>query len=503
LPGAKVGGVADVIRDLPAAVAACGWRATVLNPAYGSLHRLPGAEALPPVRVPFRGRSSLVRPYRVPGANAAVRCIVLDHALLVPTEPGVVYHGDAPDRPYATDAAKFAFFCAAAAAWIVAQPRPPAALHLHDWHCGVLAVLRAYDPRYAALRGIRTAFTIHNLAYQGQRPKRGDASALDTWFPSLRYDEAAVADPANGDVFNPMAAAIRLSDRVNAVSPTYAEEIQRPSQPKRGFVGGEGLDALLRARAAEGALTGILNGCEYPGRRSRPPAWPVLRQRIADALHDWQHKARQADAVEAHRLAAVNLAGLGDDRPRHLLTSVGRIVDQKMRLFFTRPGRGAVALERILGNLGKRGVLILLGTGDPGYEAALTRLAASAPNLLFLRGYSESLSASLYAAGDLFLMPSSFEPCGISQMLAMRSGQPCVVHGVGGLRDTVTHGRTGFVFGGPTPPAQAAGFASSVADALQLRELDPQRWEKIRRAARARRFDWARSARAYIEDLYA
>ena len=483
-------------------MAACGWRATVLNPSYGSLHRLPGAQAQAPMRVPFRGKSWLVRPYRVPGANAAVSCIVLDHALLVPTEPGVVYHGDAADRPYATDAAKFAFFCAAAASWLVAQRKPPAALHLHDWHCGLLAVLRAFDPRYAALHDIPTAFTIHNLAYQGQRPMRGDVSALDTWFPALAYDEETVADPANHDVFNPMAAAIRLADRVNAVSPTYAEEIQRPSRPQRGFVGGEGLDGILRARAAGGALTGILNGCEYPRRRARAPAWPALRQRIADALHDWRHRGRQADAVEAHRLAAVNLAGLGDVRPRHLLTSVGRIVDQKMRLLFTRPGRGAIALERVLTELGSRGVLILLGTGDPAYEAELTRLAARAPNLLFLRGYSEALSADLYAAGDLFLMPSSFEPCGISQMLAMRSGQPCVVHGVGGLRDTVADGRTGFVFNGSTPAAQAGRFVATVADALRLRENDPRRWQSIRRAARARRFDWARSARTYIRDLY-
>ncbi len=147
-------------------------------------------------------------------------------------------------------------------------------------------------------------------------------------------------------------------------------------------------------------------------------------------------------------------------------------------------------------------MLVLLGTGDPAYEAELTRLAARAPNLLFLRGYSEALSADLYAAGDLFLMPSSFEPCGISQMLAMRSGQPCVVHGVGGLRDTVADGRTGFVFNGSTPAAQVGRFVATVADALRLRENDPRRWQSIRRAARARRFDWARSARTYIRDLY-
>lgn len=473
----------------------------MLNPSYGSLHRLPGARAQTPLRVAFRGRSFTFTPYLVPVADAKVRCIVLDHPLLAPTEPGIVYHGDAADRPYATDAGKFAFFGAAVAAWLSAQAHRPTALHLHDWHCGTLAVLRAFDPRYAGLRQIRTAFTIHNLAYQGQRPKRGDASALDTWFPALRYEHAAVDDPANSDVFNPMAAAIRLSDRVNAVSPSYAREIQQPSRPEAGFVGGEGLEGILRARAAENALGGILNGCEYPARAAEVLSWPVLRQRIMEAIASWRDRDRQSSALDAHRLAAATLAAIGE-RPQHLLTSVGRIVDQKMRLMFTPALGSRPALECLLDDLGADGLFVLLGTGDPGYEAELLRLAGKCRNLLFLRGYSEGLGAALYNSGDLFLMPSSFEPCGISQMLAMRSGQPCVVHGVGGLKDTVMDGRTGFVFNGDTPGDQARQFTRRVAEALALRHDDPARWESIRRAARDQRFDWGRSARSYIRDMY-
>jgi starch synthase len=497
-----VGGIADVIRELPSAVAAEGWQATVLNPSYGTLHRLPGARAQTPLRVAFRGRSFVFTPYLVPVADAAVRCVVLDHPLLAPTEPGIVYHGDAADRPYATDAGKFAFFGAAVAAWLAARARRPEALHLHDWHCGTLAVLRAFDPRCAGLRKVRTAFTIHNLAYQGQRPKRGDASALDTWFPALRYEHPAVDDPANADVFNPMAAAIRLADCVNAVSPSYAREIQQPSRPEAGFVGGEGLEGILRRRAEENALCGILNGCEYPPVVAQARSWPVLRQQIADALDAWRRKDKEAGALQAHRLAASTLSRL-DERPLQLLTSVGRIVDQKMRLMFTPAAGGSPALECLLRDLGQNGLFILLGSGDPAYEAELLRLAARAPNLLFLCGYSEQLGAALYDSGDLFLMPSSFEPCGISQMLAMRSGQPCVVHGVGGLRDTVADGRTGFVFNGDSPADQSRQFVRRVADALAIRRESPSHWESIRQAARHQRFDWGRAARTYIRDMYA
>ena len=152
MSGGKVGGVGDVVRDLPAALAAEGWRATVLTPSYGSLHQLPNAKADGQVLARFGGAAHEVGVWQVPGTAEAVRNVVLDHALLMPTDPGVVYHGDEDDRPFATDASKFAFFCAAAAAWIEAQTTAPTALHLHDWHAGTLAALRAFDKNSIALR---------------------------------------------------------------------------------------------------------------------------------------------------------------------------------------------------------------------------------------------------------------------------------------------------------------------------------------------------------------
>jgi len=206
--------------------------------------------------------------------------------------PGVVYHGDGDEHPYATDANKFAFFCAAVASWVITRPQDPAVLHLHDWHSGVLAVLRRFDARYMRLARIPTVFTIHNLAYQGQRPLRDDASSLHAWFPTLRYTTAGVSDPAFPHVFNPMAAAIRLCDRINTVSPSYAREICRPSDPSAGFIGGEGLEEDLKQRERDGTLIGILNGGNYPqlpGRdRGRPPV----------------ARAAQAPGRSAGRLAA-------------------------------------------------------------------------------------------------------------------------------------------------------------------------------------------------------
>jgi starch synthase len=129
-------------------------------------------------------------------------------------------------------------------------------------------------------------------------------------------------------------------------------------------------------------------------------------------------------------------------------------------------------------------------------------IAHKLPNLVFICGYSEVLADPLYHAGDLFLMPSSFEPCGISQMLAMRYGQPCVAHDIGGLSDTISHEATGFLFSGATPDSQADAFVKTTLDALALRVEDPLRWQDIRNAAGAQRFDWALSARQTTTALY-
>ena len=207
-------------------------------------------------------------------------------------------------------------------------------------------------------------------------------------------------------------------------------------------------------------------------------------------------------ASRFHAIAKQRLAALPKRRPRHVLTSVGRLVRQKASLMLEPLHDGRPALVHVLDALDHQGVLILLGSGEAEYENRIADIAERADNLLFLCGYSATLAEPLYRSGDLFLMPSSFEPCGISQMLAMRAAQPCVVHGVGGLSDTVTDGANGFVFTGPTPTEQAEAFVAKVAYALELRQSSRKHWQRLRRAAAAARFDWSQSAAAYEKDLY-
>ena len=497
LPGGKVGGVGDVVRDLPAALAACGWQPTVLTPSYGSFHTLPGAQELASVTVGFRDEQREVRVFEI--SIDSVRTVLFEHKALAPTTPGLVYHDDGSMRPYATDANKFAFFCTAAANWTSSLPQAPDVIHLHDWHAAYYLLQRDYTGLATQLSEIRTVFTIHNLAYQGQRPLSGDESSLEEWFPDMEYDASAVGDPVAEDCINPMAFAIRTADSVNTVSPTYAQEIQCPSNVATGFIGGEGLEPDLVDVANEGRLHGILNGCDYSIQLGRRPGWQRLVLAARDAVGAWLKKD---PANSDHELAMERLAALPKRRPLHVLTSIGRIVAQKMQLFLQPLADGRTALEHILDVVGHRGVLFLLGSGDAGYEDAIAGIAAGNRNLVFLRGYSESFGDLMYHGGDLFLMPSSFEPCGISQMLAMRAGQPCVVHGVGGLHDTVASGETGFVFAGATASDQAEAFVECVDQALRLRHDRPNRWQRIRKQAAAQRFDWESSARQYIEQMY-
>ena len=458
---------------------------------------MPGAEELSSVTVGFRDEQREVRVFEI-GIDS-VRTVLFEHKSLAPTTPGLVYHDDGSMRPYATDANKFAFFCAAAARWISTLTRSPDIVHLHDWHAAYFLLQRNYTELAAHLGEIRTVFTIHNLAYQGQRPLADDESSLEEWFPGMDYDASVVGDPIADDCINPMAFAIRASDSVNTVSPTYAQEIQCPSNPETGFIGGEGLEDDLVSVANKGLLHGILNGCDYSVNLGRRPGWQRLVIAARDTAAAWLEKdPRNPD----HRLALDRLAALPKRRPLHVVTSIGRIVAQKIQLFLQPIADGRTALEHILENLGHQGVLFLLGSGDTDFEDTIANIAQDNRNLVFLRGYSEAFGNLMYHGGDLFLMPSSFEPCGISQMLAMRAGQPCVVHGVGGLHDTVASGETGFIFAGETTTDQAEAFVECVEQALKLRHDRPNRWQKIRKQASEQRFDWASSAQQYIEQMY-
>jgi len=181
------------------------------------------------------------------------------------------------------------------------------------------------------------------------------------------------------------------------------------------------------------------------------------------------------------------------------LTSVSRLVDQKFYCW----KNDQTSLKKILDILEeKNGLYILLGSGLDAYENLFKQISEQYERFIFLNGYSEKAANALYAGGTLFMMPSSFEPCGISQLLSMRDGQPCLVHSIGGLKDTVKHGKTGFQFDGQTMAEKGNNMVEVFEEAVDTFLQKPKTWDLISKTAAKERFLWEDAIELYIKELY-
>lgn len=503
IPGAKVGGIGDVVRDVPRALADDQTRVTVVIPAYGAFHELPDAVSVGTFTTSFRGTPQRVEMYEVSiGRDNNVRYLVLHHPLFAAGGKGQVYCDDDANQPFATDANKFALFSVAALSAITSGNIDSVdVLHLHDWHSALTLALIRFDTAFESLKSLRTVFSIHNLALQGIRPFAQHTSSFQAWFPHLHYDSGVLADPRWPHCINPLACAIRLADKVHTVSPTYASEIVQPNDPLRGFHGGEGLEEDLQQAATQGRLVGIINGIDYPAESAVRLSWQKFTLQLSEELLSLivrQNTLRTVDYTAHQRV----LAEAQRKRPAHIITSVGRLTDQKMALLFQSTRDHRTALECILESISGRGLFLLLGSGDAELEEQCQQVASRYPQLVYINQYSANLANLLFANGDLFLMPSSFEPCGISQMLAMKDGQPCLAHSVGGLRDTINDESDGFLFKADSLNAQAEALVQRVNDVLHLREQKPDTFTRIASAARKKRFEWSTSASRYHTELY-
>lgn len=496
LPECKAGGMGDVVRDVPKELARRGDSVRVVVPSYGRLHQ--AGTFVATLGFSLKGLPYTADLYQVP-PKKKVRGIthyVIHHPEITAGEIAHMYHHD-PEEPFYTDTVKFTIFCTAVAAGIQQGAFGDLhCIHLHDWHSSLLLFLREFHPGYPSLKPIRFVYSIHNLAIQGIRPFSGNYSSLEHWFPTLAYDRSALQDPRYEDCMNLMALGIRLADAVHTVSPTYKEDIMKPSAPPE-FIGGEGLEGDLVQADRQGRLFGILNGCNYRNIRKAEPG--RLFPNAVRSIFQWlqmEDKKYKADFL-AH--TGEKITPLLDDAPGMICSSVARLTEQKFYFYKRSPE----SLQHILKRLeGIGGVYMLLGTGAPEYEEFFREVSYRTPNFIFINAQSESLIDSMYLETDLYLMPSLFEPCGISQMLAMRNGNPCLAHATGGLNDTISHLKTGFLFGGESYARKIDQLQAVFDQALQLFSREPEAWEKICKKAGKERFTWRKSVDAYYRDLY-
>jgi starch synthase len=460
-PYAKTGGLADVLAALPEALTALGVEVTVILPGYREALRTVGAvERLGRVRAPVASRLEPADIVRVPGARVPTLMVQAPRYF----DRDGLYGSDG--RDYGDNAERFVFFCRAALEWLRTLGSPPDILHCHDWQAALApAMVRGTAALYPELRRLRLVQTIHNLAYQGR------FWSVDWHLLNLdaRYFTRDALE-FYGDI-NFLKAGLVFADILTTVSPRYAREIQTPEL-------GEGLDGVLRARA--GRLRGIVNGIDY--RVWNPAIDPLLPERY-DA-GDLDGKARcKADLQHA--------VGLHVDAGAPLIAIISRLAWQK----------GIdVALDALPGLTERDGVqLVALGSGDPHLEYRLRVLGERFRGRVAVRtGMDESLAHRMVAGADLFLMPSRYEPCGLSQLYSLRYGTVPVVHATGGLDDTVaefdptTGEGTGMKFTPDTP----AALRGAVERALAVRR-DPTAWTRLQENGMRQDFSWEQSARAY------
>ena len=448
-PMTKTGGLGDVSAALPEALRAAGQDVRSLLPGYAEVLKEIGS-ARPVARLKILGFDCVL--------HQAGSLLVLDCPQLYVRDGGPYQTHDG--RDWEDNALRFGVLSKAAA--LLGSARTPLdwqpeVVHCHDWPAALVPVYLREEPRRAA-----TLMTVHNLAFQGNY----DAALLG------RLELPPSCFHVDGVEFygrlSFLKGGIAYADAITTVSPTYAREIQTPEL-------GCGLDGLLRHR--RDALTGILNGIDTA-------TWDPAKDPRIPQRYDAQ--TLEAKAVNKTALQSrMNLA-VDDDIP--LLGMVGRFTHQKGIDLIAAAADELAAMPAQLAVLGK---------GDKEHESAMLAIAARHPGRIAARvGFNEDLAHTIEAGADLFLMPSRFEPCGLSQMYSQRYGTPPVARATGGLIDTVVDGVSGFLF----ERAESAVLVAAVRRALAAFR-DSARWARIQRAGMARDFSWAAAARRYA-DLY-
>ncbi|OSQ53065.1 glycogen synthase GlgA [Marivita geojedonensis] len=463
-PFVKTGGLADVVGALPGALAPLGVDARVVLPAYPALFPLlpKGTEVAQFDDLP--GGSGRIVQVEAEG----ITLLLLDAPQLF-DRPGGLYV-DENGRDWSDNHLRFGALSMAGAriAMGAIDGYQPDVIHAHDWQAALAPVYL----RMAGRDTPRSIITIHNIAFQGRFGPQvlGQLHLKTDWFhpEGLEY---------HGDL-SFLKGALMYSDRITTVSPTYAREILTPEF-------GMGLDGVLRSRA--GALSGLLNGIDIG-------AWNPADDAALAQPYDVKTLKRKA----ANRAALSDRLGLDSGSSGPLFCVVSRLTSQK----------GLDALLEAVPHLVERGAqLAVLGTGQPELEQGFRDAAMAHPGQVATHiGYDEALSHLFQAGSDAIVIPSRFEPCGLTQLYGLRYGTLPVVARTGGLADTVIDANvaailakaaTGFVF----HDVSATGLAA-VIDRVVEAYADTKLWQSMQRAAMRHPVSWDSSAQAY-RDLYA
>lgn len=456
VPYSKTGGLGDVAGALPKALKQVGVDSLLITPCYWQTKgEYLWHTAIDDLNIDWRGGIYPAKAF-YSEANGSPTFLI---------DAPSYFHRDSI-YGYREDYERFAFFNHAALVLLKRIGRAPDIVHLNDWHCGFAAVelasARRWDPFW---RNTRTVFSIHNMAYQG------GFGMEELWKFGFGSEFARHAFSFNGYA-SAMKAGLEVSDTLSTVSRRYALEIQTAEN-------GYGLDWLTRQRANR--LVGITNGVDYE---------------VWDPATDPELPAHySADNMEGKlecKRALLEAFSLPVDMGRPIFASVTRLTAQK----------GIDLMMQVAGEIVAVGAYIIsLGSGEKHYEDFWQSLRNYAPRQVGVyRGYNESLAHKIEAGADIFMMPSTFEPCGLNQMYSLRYGTIPIVRAVGGLDDTVenfdavTGTGNGFKFG----PYRADRFLEKIFEAI-FAFADRDAWRQMQLNGMAEDNSWENAARKYVE----
>ena len=410
-PFASTGGLAGVTGSLPVALERIGHEVSLIMPFYRDTKNLDGYEWMGDQFLTSAGEKFGLAQTVFPGSNVSVYLISKDEYF---NRQGI--YGPDDGSAYQDNAGRFAFFSRATASFQEDLKETPDILHCHDWQTGLV-------PAY--IRNFRkpaVVFTVHNMRYQGNYPPQ------EFSFTFLPWSLFTIDGLEFFGTLSFLKSGIVFSDKITTVSNSYAKEIQTPAF-------GESMDGILRLRANEGSLTGILNGIDYEiWNPSTDPA--IEASYSANAIGP--RKICRNELIRQHNL---------EQNPDGMIVGiVSRLTEQK----------GLDLIFPIVGKLIQEGLnFVILGTGEKRYMEKFTELSRENPGRISVTlDYDERMAHSIFAGCDLFIMPSRFEPCGLAQMMAMRYGAVPLVRKTGGLADTVIDEKDngfGFVFNDADP----------------------------------------------------
>lgn len=464
-PLVKVGGIADVIGSLPIALKASGVDVRIVIPYYKPLKESLDISQVILVRellVQYGDKKLLTTVYKTSLPNTNVPIYLIDNEDYL-GNGGIYFSPETLPSPE-LELERFAFFSKAVTD-IFTFPNEiftPEIIHCNDWHTGIIPQLMQ-SRRFNSQTNIKTIFTIHNLGYQGF----GKIDVVQKLGMNINTDSTLKWDGQDDNIDFVMQGIVG-ADYVTTVSEKYAEEIQTVEF-------GEGLHEIIQAR--RGRLVGILNGISYA----------VFNPQSDSHIYAKYGRANHSEGKNDNKLALLKNMGLEPNQDKPLLGIVSRLVTQK--------GLDIVAesVSEII-NLGYQ--VVILGTGEPFIEQKfkeynenpITHNSFKA-NILF----SEEIARKIYAASDMFLIPSRYEPCGLTQMIAMKYGAVPVVRETGGLYDTVRDMSTGFTFANLNKEEMLNALTRAMS-VYQSKNV----WSDMVKTCMSADFSWESSAKKYI-----